>query len=127
MTTVTITVSGKPFTANDERRAHFMKTARMRAYTRSLAKVLALEAVKPGTKWAWPVTITVADHCRTARLRDVGACSPHVKAILDGITDSRRIWPDDSPEYLASVVYLPPTKVGHDALVLTITDSRGTA
>lgn len=119
----TITVPGKPFTSNEERRSHWRKTAMVRRRTREEARMLALAAVRPGTAWVWPVTVSVQDQAKTANLRDVGAVAPHVKAVLDGITDSRRIWPDDSPQYVAGVTYLPAVKTGTDALVLVIKDS----
>jgi len=123
VTTITLRIPGKPYTANAERRDHWRATAKTRRRTREHAHLLTLAVVRPGTRWVFPVTVTVADESRTANLRDVGAVAPHVKAVLDGITDSKRIWPDDSPTYLAAVEYLAPTKTGTDALVLHITDA----
>lgn len=121
----TLTVLGKPFTSNDERRSHWRTTAKIRRDTRQHARLLTLATIKRGTAWVWPVTVTVVDECRTARLRDVGAAAPHVKAIIDGITDSGRIWLDDSPDYVGAIQFLAPRKTGTDQLVIEIRSADG--
>jgi len=122
MTAYTLVIEGKPFTSNDERRSHWTTTRKTRKEARRHAWLLALNEIPAGTRWQWPVTVSIVDECSTANLRDTAACAPHAKAIIDGITDSRRAWPDDTAEYIAAIIYRRPTKTGRDALVVTITD-----
>jgi hypothetical protein len=70
---------------------------------------------------AW-ITVTVEPHQKGGRLQDVGACNPAVKAAIDGLVDAG-ILPDDSPEYVKSLVYLPPKK-DKNSLVLYIRGVR---
>ncbi|MEN9621439.1 MAG: hypothetical protein RL499_1632, partial [Actinomycetota bacterium] len=73
----------------------------------------------------YPVTVTVADECRTANLRDTEACAPTVKVALDALTNIG-VWPDDSPAYVAGIRYLAPVKTGTDSITLTITSDTET-
>ena len=70
---------------------------------------------------AW-ITVTVEPHQKNGRLQDVGACNPSVKAAIDGLVDAS-VLPDDSPEFVRSLVFLPPRK-GKDALVIYIRGVR---
>ena len=51
--------------------------------------------------------------------QDVAACAPAAKAAIDGLVDHGVI-EDDGPEYLLSVLFLPPDVCGVDGLRLTI-------
>lgn len=127
MTTLTLTVPGRPISAND--RLHWRAKAAAVKHLRHTTIDHALEQWGIPARWPklrYPVDITVQDHCRTANLRDTSQAAPAVKAIIDGLTDAG-LWPDDSARHVAAIHFLPATKTGHDALVLTITDSRGTA
>ena len=70
---------------------------------------------------AW-ITVTVEPHQKGGRSQDVGACNPAVKAAIDGLVDAG-VLPDDSPEFVKSLVYLPPKK-DKNSLVLYIRGVR---
>lgn len=119
---IRLVVPGKPVTQNDVRRAgHWatVRAAKRRVAADATYAALSTWGLRP-PRLTFPVEVTVEDCCRTANLRDVEACAPSVKAILDALTDYG-LWPDDSPAYVASVTYRAPVKTGTDALILTIT------
>ncbi len=125
----TLTIPGKPLTQNDMRRLagrHWTATKKAQDAHRTAAKYELLtqwrQPHKIGELMTWPVTVTVADHCRTGNLRDTEACAPTVKIVLDLLT-RHQFWPDDSPAYCARIIYLPPIKTGVDELVVTIESS----
>jgi Holliday junction resolvase RusA-like endonuclease len=131
MTALTITVPGKPFTQNDQRRASHWTTVRKAKRAVEAAVYTAIvdqhghhsQLRRKAAGFTWPVTITIADHCKTANLRDTEACAPTVKVALDVLTDIG-VWPDDSPVYVAGIHYLAPVKTGTDSITLTITDTE---
>lgn len=118
---LTLRIPGRPISSNDRghwaTKARKIKQTRKRAYELALAEWGHPSAVR-GTL-AYPVTVTVADECRTANLRDTANAHPAVKAAIDGMTDYG-LWPDDGPAHVGRIVYLPATKTGVDALVITI-------
>lgn len=124
VTALTLVMTGKPFTSNDERKMRnpFAVQAMRKA---THARVLdAVDRQLPMTlpDLDWPVDIVIADECATGNLRDVCAVAPEVKAILDALT-IRGLWPDDGPKFLGSVTFLAPIKSCDktDRLTLTIT------
>lgn len=68
------------------------------------------------------MSVTVEPHQKGGRLQDVGACHPSVKAAIDGIVDAG-ILPDDSSQYLRSLIYLPPVN-DKNSLVLYIRGAK---
>ena len=124
---ITLVVPGRPLNRND--RGHWRAKAKLTRQLRLAAHFLAIEqwgvssrpliaaAKALGVAHLPAAHITIADHCRTANLRDVE--NADVKPIIDGLTDYG-LWPDDSPRHVASVTRLPPVKTGTDQLVLTI-------
>lgn len=118
-TELTLTIPGRPFTTNEQRRSHWtvVRRAKNAAHVKTYVALDGRRGPSKGLRF--PVAVTVQDNCATAHLRDVSACSPTVKGVLDALT-ALRIWPDDSPEYVASITYLPPVKTGVNELVITI-------
>jgi len=128
---ITLVVPGRPMNRND--RGHWRVKAKAIKQLRTDTRLLAIE------QWGMrqrvrrrvgraldvadlpPAYITIADHCRTANLRDVE--NADVKPIIDGLTDYG-LWPDDGPAHVAGMTRLPPVKTGTDELVLTITWTR---
>jgi hypothetical protein len=64
----------------------------------------------------------VEPHQKGGRSQDVGACNPAVKAAIDGLVDAG-ILPDDSPEFVRSLVFLPPLK-DKNSLVIYIRGAK---
>lgn len=117
-----LTVPGRPTNAND--RMHRMARAARTKKVRRLAGSHALAQWGPVESipaLVFPVTIIVVDWCKS-RLRDTTNAAPHIKAIVDGLTDFG-LWPDDNPPHVAEYRYLPARVVGADAVVLTIVDA----
>ena len=125
---ITLVIPGRPLNRND--RGHWRVKAKLTKQLRLAAHFLAIEqwgiSSRPliaaqralGVSVLPPAHITVADHCRTANLRDVE--NADVKPIVDGLSDYG-LWPDDGPRYVSGMTRLPPVKTGSDELVLTIT------
>ncbi len=125
---ITLIIPGRPMNRND--RVHWREKAKRVKKLRNATFEYALE------QWGRPnrplsaarrtlgvdqlpaAHVTIADHCRTANLRDTE--NADVKPIIDGLTDYG-LWADDGPAHLASMSRLPPIKTGTDELVLTIT------
>ena len=126
--TITLTIPGRPINRNDRGlwRTKAALTKRLRAATFDFAleqwgiptRVLSTARAALGVDVLPAAHITIADHCRTANLRDVE--NADIKPIIDGLTDYG-LWPDDSPTHVARMTRLAPTKTGQDQLVLTIT------
>lgn len=119
--TLVVRIPGRPMSSND--RDHWRERARKTARTRDEARLVALLQLGPRPpQLHWPVTVTVQHNTATARRSDTANCQPAVKAAIDGLTDAG-LWPDDGPDFVAAVTFLPPVKTGTDELVLHITDS----
>jgi crossover junction endodeoxyribonuclease RusA len=66
------------------------------------------------------VELTVTPlHADRRSPQDVAACAPEAKAAIDGLVDAGLI-PDDSPQHLLSVTFLPPLVCGEDGLAIDI-------
>lgn len=134
---ITLVIPGRPLNRND--RGHWRHKANATKQLRNATVDYAWEQWGPRSRTLsavdhalgiapWPKSspspmrpaahITIADHCRTANLRDVD--NADVKPIIDGLTDYG-LWPDDGPKHVAGMTRLPPVKTGADQLVLTIT------
>ena len=119
--TWTLTIPGELWTVNAERNRHWAWRSTRAKQWRSDTCWLAKAAHVPALTRA---RIDVQVEQAKGRLADVEAHSPAVKAAIDGIIDAG-VLPDDSGEYLASVVFHAPTrspdKIGR--LILTISEA----
>jgi hypothetical protein len=122
MKTLTLRIPGRPMNSNDRLNRH--NHADAVKTTREYAAWAAWETWGPPTKartgLTYPVTITVTDETRTTNLRDTSNCQPAYKATVDGLQDYG-LFPDDGPNHVAAVTFLPSRKTGQDAITLTIT------
>lgn len=109
----------RPWTTNFERKGNRWERAELVKEWRSAFHVLALKEKIPKMSW---MSVTVEPHSKASRSQDVGACHPAVKAAIDGIVDAG-VLVDDSPEYLRSLIYLPPQK-DKNSLVLYIRGAK---
>lgn len=117
--TYTLTHYGKPWTMNYQRgTASRWALVKLTAEWRGVFHLLAHEQHIPTLG---PVTITVDHETRTNRLPDTCAIAPAYKAALDGIVDAR-VLPDDGPEWVRAVTFLPSHRTGRDGLTLTLTE-----
>lgn len=105
----------RPWTTNKERSQNRHRRAEMTKMWRDAFHFLAKAQRIPSMKW---ITVTAYPHQKAGRMQDVGGCMPAVKAAVDGLVDAG-VLPDDSSEYVRSLIFLPPKK-GKDSLVLTI-------
>ena len=105
----------RPWTTNAERKGNRWERAELVKVWRSAFQILAKSERIPPMTW---MSVTVEPHQKGGRLQDVGACHPSVKAAIDGIVDAG-VLPDDSSQYLRSLIYLPPVN-DKNSLVLYI-------
>jgi len=105
----------RPWTTNFERKGNRWERAELVKEWRTAFYALSLKEKIPKMSW---MSVTVEPHQKGGKSQDVGACHPAVKAAIDGIVDAG-VLVDDSPEYLRSLIYLPPQK-GKNSLVLYI-------
>jgi len=105
----------RPWTTNSERAGNRWERAKQTKEWRQAFELLAKSGKIPPMSW---ISVTVEPHQKGGRLQDVGACNPAVKAAIDGIVDAG-ILPDDSPQYVRSIIFLGPKK-GKDSLVIHI-------
>ena len=105
----------RPWTTNAERAGNRWERAKLTKEWRTGFQLLAKSEKIPPMAW---ITVTVEPHQKGGRLQDVGACNPAVKAAIDGLVDAG-VLPDDSPEFVRSLVFLPPKK-DKNALVIYI-------
>ena len=109
----------RPWTTNAERAGNRWERATLTKTWRQAFELLAKSEKIPPMAW---VSITVEPHQKGGRLQDVGACNPAVKAAIDGIVDAG-ILPDDSSQYVRSLIYLPPQK-DKNSLVIYIRGAK---
>jgi len=109
----------RPWTTNAERKGNRWERAELVKVWRSAFQILAKSERIPPMTW---MSVTVEPHQKGGRLQDVGACHPSVKAAIDGIVDAG-ILPDDSSQYLRSLIYLPPVN-DKNSLVLYIRGAK---
>ena len=70
-----------------------------------------------------PVTVTVEHHTRTRRTTDTANIAPAVKAIIDAVVAGGWL-PDDTPEYVTAIMFLPCVCAGVDQIRLTFDTDR---
>lgn len=61
-------------------------------------------------------------HANGRSPQDVGACAAHSKAAVDGLVDAG-VFPDDNPNHVLSILFLPPRICGIDGMELTIREA----
>lgn len=110
-------IEGRPISSNDS--GTWRAKAGRIAATRYAAHIHAMNQWGPRARIQLPVEVIVEHNHRTAHLTDVGNCQPAVKAAVDALTDYG-LWPDDGPQYVRALTFLPPRKTGTDELVITI-------
>lgn len=114
-TTWRIEYPQRPWTTNGERSGNRWERAALVKEWRNAFHMLARQARIPELNH---IEVTVEPHQLGGRSQDVAACNPAAKAAIDGLVDAGVI-PDDGPQYLKSITFLPPQK-GRNALVLLI-------
>jgi len=112
----------RPWTTNAERAGNRWERAKLTKEWREAFAWIAKSHGIPQMRW---ISVTVEPHQKTGRLQDVGACNPAVKAAIDGLVDAGIVI-DDSPEYVKSLIFLPPKK-DRNSLVLYIRGAEGKA
>ena len=105
-TIYTLEFNQRPWTTNAERAGNRWERAKLTKEWRLGFQLLAKSERIPPMAW---ITVTVEPHQKGGRLQDVGACNPAVKAAIDGLVDAG-VLPDDSPQFVKSLVFLPPKK-----------------
>ena len=109
----------RPWTTNAERKGNRWERAELVKVWRTAFQILAKSERIPPMTW---MSVTVEPHQKGGRLQDVGACHPAVKAAIDGMVDAG-VLPDDSSQYLRSLIYLPPVN-DKNSLVLYIRGAK---
>ena len=109
----------RPWTTNAERAGNRWERASLTKEWREAFAWLAKAEQIPAMSW---ISVTVEPHQKGGRLQDVGACNPAVKAAIDGLVDAG-ILPDDSPEYVRSLIFLPPQR-DKNSLVIYIRGAK---
>jgi hypothetical protein len=112
----------RPLTVNRVATLHRHAWAQLTKATRAEWYWLGKQA-EVGPCLAVVLTVTPL-HTDRRSPQDVAACAPHAKAAIDGLVDAGLI-PDDSPQHLLSVTFLPPLICGVDGLAIDIQEVRG--
>ena len=116
---------GRPTTTNAERQ-HAGHWARSTA-TRTRRQLYATQArVRKLPRLDRAAVIVTPLHRDRRSPQDCGACSPAAKAAIDGLVDAG-VLPDDNPQHLVAVLYLPPRICGVNGLELVIVDANDPA
>ena len=109
---------GRPLTINQVAKMHRQAWASHTRITREEWWALALQARLPRMQRA---VVEVTPLHQTFRSpQDVAACAPAAKAAIDGLVTAG-VLPDDNPEHLLAVTFLPPDVCGVDGLRIRIT------
>src|SRR5690625_3567368 len=104
-------------TANRVHRMHYHAVGKMRReWRKTSASLTRIARIAPCDRIR--ITAWVEDSDRR-RLSDPDAPAPAVKPVIDGLVDAGVI-PDDGPEHVSSVTYLPPRHVGGDRSALVV-------
>ncbi|NCV84637.1 MAG: hypothetical protein EBW14_01855, partial [Oxalobacteraceae bacterium] len=109
----------RPWTTNAERAGNRWERASLTKEWREAFAWLAKSEQLPAMRW---ISVTVQPYQQGGRLQDVGACNPAVKAAIDGLVDAG-VLPDDSSEFVRSLIFLPPQK-GKNSLVVYIRGAK---
>lgn len=103
---LTLTVGPREWLTSNARHSWPERARRVKAL-RYLARVHARSL--PLHPVTGPAFVTVQATYRAGRGIDADNIQPAVKAVLDGLTDAG-IWPDDSGQHVAAVIYLPAVR-----------------
>lgn len=116
---LTVVSLGKPVSANAYRNWHWGRRA---AYTKKWraesARMLNQSGAANEPLTCATVTVTPTQKNRSA-IADVAACYPAAKAVIDGAVDAN-VLPDDTPEHVTAVTFLPAQITGTDGLKILI-------
>lgn len=108
--------AAKPWTANAERRMHYMVRARHVAQWRHAFATLARSERLPRIDRARIIVCSIQPP--HGRLADLGAYAPAAKAAIDGLVDAH-VLVDDDPAHLVELVWRAPVR-GPWALELVV-------
>ena len=114
-------IEGRPLNLNAERKMEVRQRSRAKRKIREDATWL-WQSQKSKAPLVFPWRVIATPFYRTrAGCPDTGACYPTVKSVIDGAVDAG-ILPDDSPEYVGSILFNAPVMGtgGPDKLVLEI-------
>ena len=91
-------------------RDHHYTNAKQTKAIRETAYWLFRQALGPPPKGKWLplLTVNVWPRYKDRRLADVGAAMPMVKAVIDGLVDTKWL-KDDSPEFVQRIIFHAPT------------------
>jgi crossover junction endodeoxyribonuclease RusA len=107
----------RPLTVNKVANLHRQQWAALTRQHRLTWQLIARQHQVPALG---RITVTAEPLHKDRRSpQDVAACAPAVKAAIDGLVDAGII-PDDSPEFVTQVRFLPPVVCGVDGLRLTV-------
>lgn len=109
------TVMERPWTTNAERKGNRWERAAHTSHWRTMFAWLARSQSLPTLTDA---TVEI-DIVQKGRLQDTAACSPAVKAAIDGLVDGG-VLHDDTGNHLVSILFKAPVRGKHDELNLTI-------
>ena len=107
----------RPLTTNKVMGLHRQQWATITRAERKVWWALAKQAKVPALGRA-AITATPLHKDRRSP-QDVAACAPAVKAGIDGLVDAG-VLPDDGPEHLVRITFLPPDVCGRDGLRLLV-------
>ena len=111
-----LTHYARPMTANKYRTLHHQVRLRYDREWREAFFALALEAKVPPLE---AIRVTAQQTQAKGKLPDPMSCTAAVKAGVDGLVDAGVI-PDDTGEYLRSVVFVPAVREDKDSLMMII-------
>lgn len=113
-----IRLAGLPPTMNLFFRQHWAKSGETTAEYRLNARLEWVTALA-GRVMRPPVAVQARVFQSGGKPQDVAACAPAVKAAIDGLVDAGGL-PDDSPQYVAKVTFLPPVNVRGGEVCLAV-------
>lgn len=120
-----VRLKGRPPTANKHRSGFWTEAAEDTRRIRAEAAwwVKLKRPARPGPE-CFPVIIEAHPHYQNRRWwPDVGACSPGLKAAVDGLVDAGWL-PGDTDQFVGEHRYKAPVVTGHDGLMLRVLTSE---
>jgi hypothetical protein len=112
-------VGARPLTTNKARTMHFREWGPVNKMYREYFAWKAQQARIPHLDQIMVVATPL--HKNRQSPQDAGACSPAVKASIDGLVDAHVI-DDDGPAQLISIMFMQPDICGRDGLRLEIVE-----
>jgi crossover junction endodeoxyribonuclease RusA len=115
----TIEYGARPWTTNAERKgSRWERADRTKEWRNAFYWLAKQQRIPAMTR----VVIVVEPWQAGGVLADTAACNPAAKAAIDGIVDAGVI-PDDGPEFVAEIRFLP-TRKGRDALLIHLIETE---